>query len=285
MTRDWLEGAIDCHVHTAPAMVDREQADAALARDALEAGMAGVVVKSHVVPTVGRVDAVNDAVGERVLYGGITLNGSVGGLNLEAVETALELGAAIVWLPTTWARNHASRARAAGESTFVGQRVPTAEEDLIVAEDGEVTPPTRRIIELVAEHDAVIATGHVSPAEIEAVVDASASAGATCLINHPFFRVTDLSIDTQAALAERGAIMEYCAYAIESTPGHTAADVADALERLGPDHCVLATDYGQAGNPAVPGLGDYAQAVVDAGASVESVTQSLTATPASLLES
>lgn len=284
MTDDWLDGAIDVHVHTAPAMVDRAQRDPALARDALDAGMAGVVVKSHVVPTVGRVDAVNAALGEQVLYGGITLNGSVGGLNLEAVETALELGAAIVWLPTTWARNHASRARAAGETSFVGQRVPTASEDLIVAECGEVTPEARRILELVADYDAVVATGHVSPAEIEAVVDAAADAGATCLVNHPFFRVTDLSIDAQERLVERGAVMEYCAYAIESTPGHTAEAVADALERLGPDHCVLATDYGQVGNPAVPGLADYAQDVVDAGASPGTVRECLATTPASLLE-
>lgn len=284
MTDTWLEGAIDVHVHTEPAMVERAQGDPELARDALEAGMSGVVVKSHVVPTVGRVDAVNAALGEEVLYGGITLNGSVGGLNPEAVETALKLGAAIVWLPTTWARNHASRARAAGETTFVGQRVPTESEDLTVAEDGEVTPETRQILELVADSDAVVATGHVSPAEIEAVVDAAADVGATCLVNHPFFRVTDLAIETQERLAERGAVMEYCAYAIESTPEHTVEAVAEALKRLGPDHCVLATDYGQAGNPAVPGLETYAQAVVDAGASAETVRECLTTTPTSLLE-
>lgn len=284
MTDDWLVGAIDIHVHTAPAMVERAQGDQSLARDALEAGMAGVVVKSHVVPTVGRVDAVNSALGEQILYGGITLNGSVGGLNPEAVETALELGAAVVWLPTTWARNHASRARADGETTFVGQRVPTASEDLVVTEGGEVTPETQRILEFVAEYDAVVATGHVSPDEIEVVVDAAADVGAKCLVNHPFFHVTDLSIDVQERLVERGAVMEYCAYAIESTPGHTVETVADALERLGPDHCVLATDYGQVGNPAVPGLADYAQDVVDAGASTETVRDCLTTTPASLLE-
>lgn len=283
MTDDWLEGAIDVHVHTAPAMVERSQADLSLGRAAIEAGMKGVVVKSHVVPTMGRVAAVNAALERPVLYGGITLNGSVGGLNPEAVATALELGAKIVWLPTTWAANHASRARAAGESTFVGQRVPTAEEDLAVTDDSGVTPVTQEIIDLVAEHDAVLATGHVSPAEIDAVVDACANAGATCLVNHPFFRVTDLSLDQQASLAERGAVMEYCAYAIESTPEHTVDDVAAALERLGPERCVLATDYGQVGNPAVPGLEAFATAVAEAGASEFAVRRSLTGAPARLL--
>ncbi|ELY46999.1 DUF6282 family protein [Natronorubrum bangense] len=283
MTADWLEGAIDVHVHTAPAMVDRAQDDPALARDALEAGLDAVVVKSHVVPTVGRVDAVNSALGEQILHGGITLNGSVGGLNPEAVETALELGAKIVWLPTTWARNHAARARAAGEAVFVGQRVPTEAEDLEVTNGSGVTTAVQRIIDLVAEYDAVLATGHISPTEIEAVVDACTEREATCLINHPFFRITDLSIEQQLSLAERGAVMEYCAYAVESTPGHTVDRVAEALERLGSSHCVLATDYGQVGNPAVPGLAEFATAVSDAGASETAVRRSLTDTPTHLI--
>ncbi|SIS19492.1 DUF6282 family protein [Natronorubrum thiooxidans] len=284
MMGDWLEGAVDIHVHTAPAMVNRAQDDPTLARDALEAGMDAVVVKSHVVPSVGRVDAVNSALDEQILYGGITLNGSVGGLNPEAVETALELGAKIVWLPTTWARNHAARARAAGEDVFVGQRVPTETEDLEVTDGEELTADARRIVDLVAEYGAVLATGHVSPAEIDAVVDACAERGATCLINHPFFRVTDLSIDEQAALAERGAVMEYCAYAVESTPDHTVDRVAEAIERLGSDRCVLATDYGQVGNPAVPGLAAFATDVAKAGAAEKTVRRCLTETPARLLE-
>ena len=282
-TSDWLTDAVDVHVHTAPAMVEREQDDVALARDALEAGMAGIVVKSHVVPTVGRVDAVNSVLGERILSGGITLNGSVGGLNPEAVETALELGATFVWLPTTWARNHASRAREAGETTFVGQRVPTSSEELTVLDGEGLLGPVRRIVELVGEYDAVLATGHIAPNEIEAVVGACADADVRCLVNHPFFRVTDLSVDRQVALAERGAVMEYCAYAVESTPGHTVSDVAAAVDRLGPDRCVLATDYGQIGNPAVPGLAEFADAVVEAGASEAAVRTCVTRTAADLL--
>ncbi|WIV66396.1 DUF6282 family protein [Natrialbaceae archaeon AArc-T1-2] len=283
-TRDWLEDAIDVHVHTAPDLVERAQDDLALARDALAAGMDGVVVKSHVLPTADRVAAVNRAVGEDVLAGGIALNGTVGGINPDAVETALELGAAIVWLPTLWAANHASRARAAGETHFVGQRVPSADEELVVARDGEVVPEMRAVIDLVAEYDAVVATGHVSPAEIEAVVDACVDAGATPMINHPFFRVTDLSIDRQADLADSGAVMEYCAYAIESTPGHTVERVAEAIERLGPDSCVLATDYGQADNPAVPGLASFGQAVYEGGVPESTVRTCLTETPSELLE-
>jgi hypothetical protein len=277
------DGAVDVHVHTAPDLVDRYQSDVQLARAARDAEMAGVVVKSHVLPTAGRVDLINEAVGEELLYGGVALNGGVGGLNVDAAETALELGARVVWLPTAWSANHASQARAAGVEWFVGQRVPGPDEELPVARDGEVTAATRRIIDLVAEYDAALGTGHASPDEIEAVVDACADAGVTPLVNHPCFRVVDVPIERQVSLAERGAVMEYCAYSVRSTDGHTVERVADAVSRVGPEHALLATDFGQADNPPVPGLAAFFEAVVDAGVSRESAEQLVADTPSRVL--
>lgn len=278
-----LAGAIDLHVHTAPDLVDRFESDVSLARDAREAGMRGIVVKSHVVPTAGRVDLVNEAIGDELLFGGIACNGTVGGLNRDAVEAALELGAEIVWLPTAWSANHASQARDAGVERFVGQRVPNADEEIPVAVNGDVTPATRKIIDLVAEYDAVIGTGHATPREVEAVATTCHEAGVTCLVNHPFFRVVDIPLNRQERLAELGAVMEYCAYSIQSTDGHSVDRVATALERVGPDNAVLATDFGQVENPPVPGLREFARDVVAAGALHETVRKCLTETPADLL--
>jgi hypothetical protein len=277
------EGAIDVHVHTAPDLIDRYESDLQLAYEGAQADMGGIVVKSHVVPTAGRVDLVNEAIGEELLYGGIALNGSVGGLNVDAAETALELGGRIVWLPTAWSTNHATQAREAGTDRFVGQRVPDESEDIAVTRDGEVTAATRAIIDLAADYSATIGTGHVSPAEIEAVVDACADAGVTCLVNHPCFRVVDLSLDQQAALAARGAVLEYCAYSVRSTAGQSVERVTRAVERIGAENCVLATDFGQAANPPVPGLAAFVDAVVDAGLDRESAEQAVTSTPARVL--
>jgi len=280
---DLLKGAIDLHVHTAPDLIDRFETDVQLAQDAREAGMRRVVVKSHVVPTAGRVDLVNEAVAADVLAGGIALNGSVGGLNRDAAETALELGANVVWLPTAWSANHAGQARAAGVDRFVGQRVPGADEEIPVAGGGEVTPETREIIDLVGEYDAVVGTGHASPPEIEAVVDACAEEGVRCLVNHPFFRVVDLPLDAQKRLTDRGAVLEYCAYSVQSTEGHSTERVARAIDTVGPEHVALATDYGQPDNPPVAGLAAFAQDVIDHGVSRDAVRRTLTETPARVL--
>lgn len=277
------DGAIDVHVHTAPDLIDRYESDLQLAREADCAGMDAVVVKSHVVPTAGRVDLVNEAVGTDILYGGIALNGSVGGLNRDAVETALGLGGKIVWLPTAWSRNHASTARAAGEDRFVGQRIPDTSEEISVVRDGSVTPPTREIIRLAKQHDATIGTGHISPRAADVIVDACAAAGVTCLVNHACFRIVDIPIDQQVAMAEKGAIMEYCAYSVQSTPDHSVARVAEAINRIGPDNCLLATDFGQASNPPVEGLTSFVESVNEAGVDRAAVNKTVTDTPARVL--
>lgn len=286
MTSDhpaWLTGAIDFHVHAAPSLVERAQPDLELGRDAIEAQMRGIVIKSHAFPTIDRIASVNRALDAPILHGGITLNGPVGGLNVDAVQAALELGAAVVWLPTVWAANHARRLRRAGQDRFLGIRLPRPEEMITVSDGEEVRTQVKAIIGLAAEHGATVATGHVSPREIEAVVRACRNVGVTPLVNHPFFPVTDLSIEQQVALAEQGAVMEYCAFAIDDTPDHSIPAVRDAIEQVGPDQAVLATDYGQRSNPAVPGLSDFAEAVFEAGLPRSTVRTCLTETPGRLL--
>lgn len=278
-----LDGALDLHVHTAPDLIDRYRTDLEIARDVRDAGMAGVVVKSHVVPTVPRTAVANEVIGEDVLYGGVALNGSVGGLNPDAVEVALDLGAEVVWLPTVWSANHASRARTAGEERFVGQRVPGPGEELSIVSGDEIVVEVERIVDLVAEADAVLGTGHAGADATEAVVDACADAGVDCLVNHPFFEVVDLPVELQVRLAERGAIMEYCAYAVESTQGHDVDRVARAIDRIGPERAVLATDFGQAANPPVEGLARFAGALLEAGLSEAALRTLSVETPRRLL--
>lgn len=279
-----LSGAIDTHVHTAPDLIERNQSDIDLARDALTAGMRGVMVKNHALPTVGRVTLANDIVGQEILYGGLTLNGSVGGINLTAVETALKLGAKIIWLPTLWSAHHARQARSDGISEFVGQPLPTLDEELTVVSDGELTDDVSAVIELIAEYDATIGTGHISPMEIEAIVTACADIGAQVLVNHPFFRVTDLSIEKQAELAEMGALMEYCAYCLQNTPGHSVSKIARAIDRIGPDSCILATDFGQRENNPVSGFGSFVQQMQEASVSTDTIRILITKTPAQIID-
>ena len=106
-----LNGVIDMHVHTAPDICQRTYNDLELTAAAVHAGARAIVIKGHHCSTVARAalcNAYNRTAFDSnsfVMYGGLVLNYETGGLNPKAVQTALEMGAKIIWLPTVDAEN------------------------------------------------------------------------------------------------------------------------------------------------------------------------------------
>src|ERR1700741_465931 len=81
-----LTGAIDFHVHQGPDSVDRAIDADDLARLAKKMGMRGMVMKNHFEDTAALVYMVRKEVPGIELFGGITQDLAVGGMNLEAVK-------------------------------------------------------------------------------------------------------------------------------------------------------------------------------------------------------
>src|SRR5437879_10477544 len=100
-----LEGAYDLQVHVGPDVIARRIDDIDCAREFLAHGMKGFVLKSHYIQTGERAQVVAKAVPGSRIFGAITLNHSVGGLNPVAVEIAGRTGCKIVWMPTVDAEN------------------------------------------------------------------------------------------------------------------------------------------------------------------------------------
>src|SRR6476619_7913177 len=105
--RAWraLAGANDLHVHVGPDVIARRIDDIDCAKEFLAHDMKGFVLKSHYIQTGERAQVVTKAVPGSRVYGAITLNHSVGGLNPVAVELAGRTGCKIVWMPTVDAQN------------------------------------------------------------------------------------------------------------------------------------------------------------------------------------
>lgn len=109
---DILHQAIDFHCHTAPDVVPRLLDDVELARIARSSGMRAVVLKNHYTLTSDRAFAAMQIVPGIQVFGGIVLNRSVGGLNVEAVRRMIEMEGGrgrIVWLPTRDAENEVKK--------------------------------------------------------------------------------------------------------------------------------------------------------------------------------
>jgi hypothetical protein len=259
--RELVRGAVDYHVHVAPDFVERRITDVALARRCRDTGLAGFGLKSHYSSTAERAQVVAEAVPGVTVLGSITLNRSVGGLNPLAVEVAAREGARIVWFPTVSSVNEQHEVLQADPSgkvpVWVRFELSLREAGLacepvpVVDEAGVLLPEARAVLEVIARHDLVLCTGHLSSDEIFTLVDGAVEAGVRqIVVTHPEFPSQDVSPADQVALAERGALMERC-----FTTAHTGKApwerLFEATRAVGPERTVWATDLGQRFNPPV----------------------------------
>jgi Family of unknown function (DUF6282) len=259
--RELVRGSYDLHVHLEPDVMKRRIDDIGVARRSLEVGLAGFVLKSHYVPTGERASVVRKAVPGVDVRGGITLNNSVGGMNPTAVEIAARSGTSIVWFPTVDSANQrASQARDpegarppmwAALQQELRDRGISADPVPILADDGLVTEDVRQVVAIIAEHNLTLATGHLSTAEIMAVVGAAGEAGVErIIVTHPEFTSQRVPADLQRELAARGAYLERC-FTTPHTGKVTWEEMFANVRAAGPESSVLATDLGQPFNPPV----------------------------------
>ena len=274
--RELVRGAYDLHVHVAPDVMRRRITDLDLAHRFLSLGLAGFALKSHYVPTAERAAVVTAAAPGIDVVGTITLNAAVGGLNPLAVEIAARSGAKIVWLPTVDAANHRSAHGAMPpgakppmwlalqeELTAKGMEQP---EVAVMDGEGRLLPAVHDVLRLVAEHDLVLATGHLGRTEILTVTRAAFQLGVRrVVITHPDFPYQRLTADEQHALAGMGALLERT-FTTPYTGKCDWSEMVANIRRTGLARSLITTDLGQPDNPPVEdGLALMADALLRAG--------------------
>jgi hypothetical protein len=255
-----VKGFYDLHIHSAPAPFVRIGDSSDIARWCAEAGMAGIVIKSHFESTVSKAYharlAVRDDYPDFRVFSSIALNRGVGGVNPGAVELALQQGAKVVWLPTLDAANHAAAFGAGGTygfnaMTLTSRRKGEAPLYRVIGENGKITPEAKEVVQLVVEYDAILATGHISKQEIMASVEYALSLGAKQLvITHPELAAPKLDLPTMVELAKAGAYMEFCA--VNLLPMFYSISVQgllEAIEAVTPERAIISSDGGQPFNP------------------------------------
>ena len=264
------------HVHIAPDVVERRIDDVGLARRFLELDLAGFVLKSHYTSTAERAAVVRGVVPEIATLGSIALNRAIGGMNPLAVEIAAREGARVVWMPTTDSR--AERAHLAGQPP--GANLPVwakvqaefAERGIesppvaVVDDDGVLQPETRLVLEVIAAHGLVLATGHLGRAEVFAIVSAAFEAGVVdVVVTHPDFPAQDFSVDEQLELAAMGAWIERC-FTTPHTGKCSWEQWLEGTRAVGAGRTILSSDLGQVKNPPVEdGLALMADRLLEAG--------------------
>ncbi|MBI3629199.1 MAG: hypothetical protein HY217_06440 [Candidatus Rokubacteria bacterium] len=284
-----LQGAIDLHQHAAPSLFERVTDDIGLAMEARARGMRGVLLKAHEQDTTGRAALVRRQVPGVEAFGGIVLNHHTGGLNPLAVDNSIKLGGRMVWMPTLSAQHHIDhfggshfgKAMKGKTETRVGPR------GIRVLDDhGELVPAAREILELIAGAGICLSTGHLAPREIHVLVREARRAGvARILVTHPDLALSGLTIEDQKALAAEGAILEKdIIVMMPAWQSLNLEQMTKSIRELGPQHCVLATDFGQLHHPMpAEGLRMFVQMLLEQGIGPEDIRTMVAENPARLL--
>jgi hypothetical protein len=255
-----LQGVVDIHCHQDPDSVPRSIDAIDLAKLAKQAGMRGLVLKNHYESTASLAYIVRKIVPGLEVFGGIDLNRSIGGINPAAIERMVLVKGnygRVIWLPTFDAENQVRYSKE--NRPFVS-----------IARNGELLPDVREVIALAAKHNLTLETGHSSAAECLLVIREAKRAGVkNVIVTHAAIAPIHMTTAQMKAAAGLGAWIEFVYNAlIGPNKEFTPADYAKVIREVGPAHCILSSDLGQAANPVhTEGLIAYFAAMEKAGIS------------------
>lgn len=239
-----LQGIIDEHAHSDPDNAPRRYDALELARAAKDAGMGGLVLKNHEMPTTQLAYVVSQVVPGIPIWGSIVLNRSVGGINPDAVlQQATVKGhfLKVVFMPTVDAENRKTR----------GSNKPF----ISIQKNGTLLPETIEVMKLIQKYDLVLATGHMDPEDSLLLVSEAHKMGLRkVIVTHPALQGT--TIEQMQQEAKEGAYLEFIGNTIlpldlsgspttiptsaRRKPEEWAADI----HAVGAEHCILSGDFG-----------------------------------------
>jgi len=284
-----MQGAIDLHIHSEPSLFPRLVDHVEAAEGARKMGMKAVVLKCHHGYTSDRMYFVRKLISGIEVYGGVVLNNAVGGINPFAVEAAINYGAKIVWFPTLSAKNHLDQMGTPEFGSSMKQKAKTkmTERPITVLDDKDnLIPQVYDVVDLIAEHDLMLSTGHLSIAEARKVLKAAKERGVRRLcVNHPEYIING-TIEEQKELADMGAFIEHLAiFMYPMWPTKAGIDgIVEMIKAVGPERTVLATDLGQVHNPPPwEGLRMFVRVLLEKGIPKEHLKRMVQDNPAYLL--
>jgi hypothetical protein len=258
LVADILRGAIDLHCHSGPSVMPRRLDHIEAIEQGIAAGLRAILFKDHyysVTPVVDLLGKRYASKGIRLLSG-IALNNPVGGLNRYAVDHAIKLGANIVWMPTFSSANHLNHH--AHDKDF-DKKFPTTKEKMlaptplgVLGADGKLLDEAKFILDLVAEADLVLSSGHLHISEIWPLFEEAKARGVKRLLcNHPTY-VVDATLEDVRSLVSMGVYVEHsmCMFIEGSKFKFYDGDNLKKLIEMGTiERTILGSDLGQVGNP------------------------------------
>lgn len=270
-----LKGAIDFHVHQGPDSVTRAIDADDLAKLSKSLGMRGMVMKNHWQPTALLAYLMRKQVPDFEIFGGVTQNIALGGINLEAVKRMVATKGGygrVVWLPTFDNDSPDKRAK----------NMPSVP----ISKNGKLLPG---VVELIAwigsQPGLVLQTGHATPQEgLEIIREAKARGVKHIVVTHA--PEMGWTVEQMRQAGAQGAFLEfvYLSTLAKGQEGNLKKYAA-MIRAVGAQHCIMATDLGGvppgSNYPLEPhGFLDYMRAMHREGLSVADINRMTKTNPA-----
>lgn len=251
-----LRGIVDLHAHSAPDESARSIDGVKLAVLAQKRGLRAIVLKNHFEPTASLAVLAAEAAPKLTVFGGVALNRPAGGVNPAMVEHCVKVrgvaaapGVAagpvrcrVVWMPT-FDSEHMAKSAGTPNNPHVK-----------VSAGGKLLPEVLQVLDLIARHNLVLATGHSSPVEDLMLVREAVRRGVKrTIVTHPIHPMVGMTVEQAREAAGMGAFLEFTGNSMIGIQKFVSfEEVAKQMRAVGLDHVVLSSDFGQAGNPLHP---------------------------------
>ena len=251
---DIMKGAIDIHAHGGSDPIDRLLLEDEIAIDYNKAGMRAVVFKTWFTPSASRIElvqkyldkwAAENEIEETIkIFGGITLNKPVGGINPDAVKRCLGFpGFKYVWMPMIDSYHH----RRVVFDDWSGAGLH------IVDEKGRCLSELSEILRIAADNDLIVASGHFPYVEHKAVFEEAIRLGVKRMeLIHPAHIHSKTTIAQMKEAASNGIKLMLSGLGTTTFPLHETGPVyaVKMIKEVGAQNFVYGSDYGQVHNPS-----------------------------------
>jgi len=240
-----LDGMIELHIHSGPSVPTRVYNELECAIQGMQVGQRAVVSKAHDGPTTRSAIIVQQVVNQWAaehnkkpidVFGGVTLNYPVGGLNPDAVIAAYALRGKYVWLPSRDASYH---------RCYDTLSEPVGEGGIeVIDENDKVVPALREILALISETDMVLGLGHQSTKERFIIVDEARKLGLKRIeVLHINYPLSSMTPEEAKEITSKGAFVGL--YAMSLGPPYFDFDeTLNHIKAVGAENIVLAADGG-----------------------------------------
>jgi hypothetical protein len=249
----YLDGAIDCHVHSCPHLNGRSVNVLDSVRQAAAAGMKAIGLMDNFQNSSGFAALAMEELGHLgvEVFGGLIMQPTAGGVTFEAAQSAIGYGygpgtgARFVSLPTHHTTHVAMRE---------GRSPAFLETTYGLPPKGPVPEPVPAIMELCAAKDVVFDCGHVSGPEAVRLAEEAKRRGVTRVRTHCGRYDTDVISE----IVSLGAYAEFCFFLLthatqvglthvdqekHNVPGQTISDLAPRIRAAG-NRAIVSSDAG-----------------------------------------